>query len=334
MAAAPIVFEPLPMERVWGGRRLETVLGKSLPQGSPVGESWEIVDREDAQSVVHDGELRGATLHELWTRRRAEVFGAAYENHPAARFPILIKLLDARERLSVQVHPPAHIAAALHGEPKTEVWYFLDCQPGASIYAGLKRGVSRADFERAMKAGCVDEAVHCLPVRAGRSIFIPSGRVHAIGEGCLIVEVQQNSDTTYRVFDWNRTGLDGKPRALHVPESMNSIDFQDFEPGLDEPSGEMLAACEHFAVERWELREPRVACEAGAFAIFGVAHGSVRAAGRVFAHGDFFLLPASSREATIEPVSEDVVVVRSTLPYFDSRAGFVRPAALSGPEIA
>ncbi len=122
----PIVFEPLPMERVWGGRRLESVLGKTLPPSSPVGESWEIVDREDAQSVVHEGGLRGATLHKLWTDHRREIFGAAYADHPAGRFPILIKLLDARERLSVQVHPQAEIAPALQGEPKTEMWYFLD----------------------------------------------------------------------------------------------------------------------------------------------------------------------------------------------------------------
>lgn len=314
MVVEPLVFEPLPMERVWGGRRLETMLGKSLPPGAPVGESWEIVDREDAQSVVHDGGLRGATLHELWTRRRVEIFGAAYEGHPAPRFPILIKLLDARERLSVQVHPPAHVAGALNGEPKTEMWYFLDCLPGASIYAGLKRGVSREDFGRAMEEGRVDKVVHNLPVQAGQSIFIPSGRVHAIGEGCLIVEVQQNSDTTYRVFDWNRTGLDGRPRALHAAESMSSIDFEDFEPGLDAPAGERIAACEYFTVERWELAAPRAACEAGRFAIFGVARGAVSGLGRVFEQGEFFLAPASCADAPLKPVNEHAVVVRSTLP--------------------
>ena len=302
------------MERVWGGRRLESVLGKTLPSGSPVGESWEIVDREDAQSVVHDGDLRGATLHRLWTQHRAEVFGAAYETHPAARFPILIKLLDARERLSVQVHPPLEVAAALQGEPKTEIWYFLDCLPGASIYAGLKRGVSRADFELAMQRGEVDRAVHHIPVRTGESIFIPSGRVHALGEGCLLVEVQQNSDTTYRVFDWNRTGLDGKPRALHVAESMNSIDFGDFEPALDEPAGERIGACEHFVMERWDLAGPRAAANAGAFAILGVVDGSVACAGRVFGRGEFFLVPAALSEPILKPVGGPAAVVRVTLP--------------------
>lgn len=304
------------MERVWGGRRLETVLGKSLPSGSPVGESWEIVDREDAQSLVHGGEFGGRTLHELWTRHRAEVFGAAYEKHPAARFPILIKLLDTREKLSVQVHPPVHVAAAVGGEPKTEMWYFIDCLPAASIYAGLKRGVTRADFERAMQSGCVDAAVHHIPVHAGQSIFIPSGRVHALGEGCLLLEVQQNSDTTYRVFDWNRTGLDGRPRALHVVESMTSIDFEDFEPELDEPQGETLCTCGHFAVEKWTLDRPRAALEPGRFAIFNVVEGAVAGDGIVFERGSVFLMPAEmTAGAALRPVDGQAVVVRVTLPF-------------------
>jgi mannose-6-phosphate isomerase len=315
MAVSLLVFEPLPMERVWGGRRLEAVLGKALPPGSPVGESWEVVDREDAQSVVHGGDLAGCTLHELWARHRAAVFGAAYENHPAPRFPILVKLLDTREKLSVQVHPPAHLAGALGGESKTEMWYFLDCLPGASIYAGLKRGVTRENFERAMEDGRVEEAVHRIPVQAGKSIFIPSGRVHALGDGCLLLEVQQNSDTTYRVFDWNRTGLDGKPRALHTAESMTCIDFEDFEPSLEEPQSEMLSACAHFTVEKWTLEAPRAALESGRFAIFGVVEGAVAAADAVFERGGIFLLPATvSQDAMLRPVGGAAAVVRVTLP--------------------
>jgi len=310
----PLIFEPLPMERIWGGRRLETLLSKTLPPGVPVGESWEIVDREDAQSVVHEGPLRGTTLHELWTDRREEIFGAGYLDHPSARFPILIKLLDARERLSVQVHPPAEVAPALMGEPKTEMWYFLNCLPGASIFAGLKHGVTRETFETAMEKGEVEQAVHQLPVQSGESIFIPSGRVHAIGEGCLIIEVQQNSDTTYRVFDWNRTGLDGKPRDLHIRESMSSIDFNDFEPSLDRPHGETIAACEYFVVEKWTLDTPRVALDGGRFAIFGVAEGSVTCDGHVMDAGSFFLVPPSMQDALLKPTNETACVIRATLP--------------------
>ena len=311
----PIVFEPLPMERVWGGRRLESVLGKSLPPGTPVGESWEVVDREDAQSVVHEGPLAGATLNALWAERRAEVFGEAYVAHPAPRFPILVKILDARERLSVQVHPPAAVAPSLGGEPKTEMWYFLDCLPNASIYAGLRAGVTRAAFEAAMADGGVEHTLHRTPVRAGESIFIPSGRVHAIGEGCLIVEVQQNSDTTYRVFDWNRTGLDGRPRALHIPESMTSIDFDDFEPEVNPAvEGGVIAACEHFVVERVAVTEPRPASEGGEFVLLTVVGGAVAFGERVFALGEMVLIPAGAGATPIRPVGGPAAILRTTLP--------------------
>ncbi len=310
----PITFEPIPMERVWGGRRLESTLGKNLPPGAPFGESWEVVDRADAQSVVHSGPHAGATLHDLWSTHRADIFGEAYAGHPSDRFPMLIKLLDARERLSVQVHPPAHAAAALNGEPKTEAWYFLDCLPGASIYAGLKRGTTRQAFDNALATGRVEDVIARRPVNSGESIFIPSGRLHAIGEGCLIVEIQQNSDTTYRVFDWNRSGLDGKPRQLHLDESLASIDFDDFEPELNPATSDIIAVCEHFVIENWKLDSPRRALDSAAFAIFAVVVGDVSCGGHVFPTGSFFLVPASMTDARISPVGDHATVLRSTLP--------------------
>jgi mannose-6-phosphate isomerase len=147
-------------------------------------------------------------------------------------FPLLIKILDAQQTLSVQVHPPAAIAAQLGGEPKTEMWYIADATPQAELFVGLKRGVTRAEFERRVQDGTVAECLHRSPVHAGDAMFLPSGRLHAIGAGNVIFEIQQNSDTTYRVFDWNRTGLDGKPRELHVAQSLASIHFDDFEPAL------------------------------------------------------------------------------------------------------
>jgi mannose-6-phosphate isomerase len=310
----PIIFEPLAMERVWGGRRLEKLFGKTLPPGVPIGESWEVVDREDAQSVVHGGPLRGTTLHDLWTSRREEIFGPAYRTHPAARFPILIKLLDARERLSVQVHPPAHLSQALGGEPKTEMWYFADALPGATIYAGLKRGVTRQQFETLLREGRVEEALHVIPVESGDSIFIPSGRLHAIGEGNAIVEVQQNSDTTYRVFDWNRTGLDGVPRKLHIEESMASIDFDDFEPAVNHSGKGVIAECLYFKVEKLELSSPVPACGEGRFSIVTIVSGAATCAGASFKPGDFFLAPASLGGATIQPTEAGTGILQSTLP--------------------
>src|SRR5208283_4935377 len=148
------------------------------------------------------------------------------------RFPLLCKILDAREKLSLQVHPPASRAAELGGDPKTEMWYIADAAPDAELYAGFKRGVTRAQFEKKIRTGDVAGCFHRIKVRKGDAMFLPSGRVHAIGAGLVIFEIQQNSDTTYRVFDWNRTGLDGQSRELHVAQSIASIDFNDFEPAL------------------------------------------------------------------------------------------------------
>ncbi|BCX48430.1 mannose-6-phosphate isomerase [Haloferula helveola] len=307
-----ISFTPLYMQRVWGGRTLESEYGRRLPDGAPYGESWEIVDREDEQSVVADGPLAGKTLHELWTGHRGEIFGDGLPESP--RFPLLIKVLDARDDLSIQVHPPAAIAPALGGEPKTEMWYIAQAEPGAKLYAGLKAGVTRGDFETALGDGTVADAVHAIEPTAGESIFIPSGRLHAIGAGFLIHEIQQNSDTTYRVFDWNRMGLDGQPRELHVESSLRSIDFNDYEPGMDEANGTVLAECEYFRVEKLDLSDGESFGNAKAdrFSIFSVAEGQVAEAdGRTFTKGDFFLLPVGSDQLRSQGTS---TILRTTIP--------------------
>ena len=227
----PLVFQPLFKERIWGGRELERLFNKKLPAGKPIGESWEISDRPGDESVVANGSLAGKSLRWLMANYPEEMLGRA---RPAAgnRFPILCKILDARDKLSLQVHPPAAKAAELKGEPKTEMWFIADATPQSELFVGLKRGVTRGDFEAKIADGTVADCFHRAPVRAGDAMFLPSGRVHAIGSDLVIFEIQQNSDTTYRVFDWNRVGLDGKPRELHVAQSLASIDFNDFEPAL------------------------------------------------------------------------------------------------------
>lgn len=226
----PLTFQPLYQERIWGGRRLATVFGRALPPGCLIGESWEICDRPDAVSVVAQGPLTGRTLAELMS---ADPVGLWGQPVPAGtRFPWLCKLLDAREDLSLQVHPPSSVAAALNGEPKTEMWYVAAADSDACFHAGLRAGTQRGEFERRARDGTVAELFQRLPVRAGDALFLPSGRVHALGRGLVIFEIQQNSDTTYRVFDWNRVGLDGKPRALHLDQAMASIDFMDQAPAL------------------------------------------------------------------------------------------------------
>lgn len=243
-------FQPIYQERVWGGRALETALERKLPNGGPIGESWEIVDRKEAQSVVEGGQLNGQSLRTALTKHGAEIMGPKW---PAEKpFPILVKWLDCRERLSLQVHPPATVAGALGGEPKTENWYIAQTGPDAELIVGLKRGVTREQFERAITDNTVEQCVHHFRVAAGDSILVHSGQVHAIDAGNLILEIQQNSDTTYRVYDWGRVGLDGQPRKLHIQESLRSIDWNDFEPAplRAAPTGGVIADCAEFTIRR------------------------------------------------------------------------------------
>ncbi len=226
----PLTFQPIFKERVWGGRNLERLYQKRLPPNVPIGESWEITDRPEGTSVIANGPLAGKNLRWLMEHHAGELLGPA--GSQGGRFPLLVKILDAEEKLSLQVHPPADVAARLGGEPKTEMWYIADAQPGAELYVGLRRGVTRLEFERKIQDGTVADCFHRLRVMPGDVMFLPSGRVHAIGAGLVIFEIQQNSDTTYRVFDWNRLGLDGQPRELHVEQSLQCIDFSDFEPPL------------------------------------------------------------------------------------------------------
>lgn len=254
---APILFHPILQERVWGGRALQSELGRDLPAGKIIGESWEIVDRPEACSVIDGGELDGLTLREALENHAAEILGAGAD--PKRPFPILVKWLDCQDRLSLQVHPPAAIAPSLKGEPKTEMWYVASASPEAAVLAGLKPGVDRAVLERALGDNTAADLILRHPMSEGDSLFVPSGRIHAIDAGNLILEIQQNSDTTYRVYDWGRTGLDGKPRALHVEESLKSIDFADDAPAPLRASalarhGAILADCAEFRVRRWDMR--------------------------------------------------------------------------------
>jgi mannose-6-phosphate isomerase len=311
MDADCLTFEPLYMERVWGGRKLAALFGRHLPVAKPIGESWELVDRADAQSVVSEGRLKGIALHELWLNHRIQIFG---EGHDYERFPLLIKILDASEALSVQVHPPIHRTIEFLEEPKTELWYFVDTDEGASVYVGLKKGALREDFQSALTSGTLERLLHRVPTRPGSFMFLPGGRLHAIGAGNVLFEVQQNSDTTYRVFDWNRLGLDGKPRALHVEQSLQCIDFNDFEPALGEGIDERLASHDCLTVDRWILDQPRAANMLPEFSVFQVIQGTVTFADRrEFHFGDLFLVPARSHRSLIASNGDIAIVLRTTL---------------------
>jgi mannose-6-phosphate isomerase len=306
----PLTFHPIFKERIWGGRKLEKLFDKGLPPDQRIGESWEISDRPDAVSVIAHGPLAGKSLRWLMETKAEEILGRTVGS--GARFPLLIKILDATSTLSLQVHPPASVAGRLGGEPKTEMWYIADAQPDAELFVGLKPGVTRKEFEQRIANGTVADCFHRIRVRAGDAMYLPSGRVHAIGEGLVIFEIQQNSDTTYRVFDWHRLGDDGRPRDLHVAESLASIDFDDFEPGLvtTEFSGDLfrkrsLVAGALFGVEECE-------CSAGMhlhfhgreMLILGVLSGKLtiehQGSQIEIGPGRFTLIPAAVQEFDLE----------------------------------
>ena len=299
------------MERMWGGRRLESKFGKKLPPQRPIGESWEIVDRPEAQSIVRNGPLRGKTLHELWTQSRNEIFGNVPD---APRFPLLLKLLDAHDRLSLQVHPPEKVANRLGGEPKTEFWYVAAADPGAELYVGFRETITRDQFEKALRAGTAADHVHKIRVNSGDALFLPSGRFHALGAGNLLIEIQQNSDTTYRVFDWNRVDATGKQRQLHVHQALQCIDFDDVRPRLLDPEGELLLRHNLFEIQKWNLDSPREIVARGHFAIACCLSGSFRCGGVDFAPGEFLLVPASLPNRKLEPQRDETTLLRITIP--------------------
>ena len=316
----PLTFHPIFKERVWGGRELETLYRKSLPAGKPIGESWEISDRPGDASVIRNGPLAGKNLRWLMENHAAEILGDA-KSSAEGRFPLLCKILDARQKISLQVHPPALKAAELGGESKTELWFVAEAAPAAELYLGLKRGVTRASFEQKIHSGEVAECFHRISVREGDAVFLPSGRVHGIGAGLVLFEIQQNSDTTYRVFDWNRVDLDGQPRELHVPQSLASIDFNDFEPKLISTKFALTGKSQKrplvddplFNIEAWRLNagsnnllKPKklqiVAVTAGEIEILG-GETAVK-----LSAGGFGLIPASLERAEIRAKTDTALL--------------------------
>lgn len=321
----PLTFIPLFKDRIWGGRKLQGLFQKALPNAIPIGESWEISDRPGDVSVINRGALRGKDLRWLMQHHGEALLG--WKPRPEETFPLLIKILDAREKLSLQVHPPADKAASLGGEPKTEMWYIAEAEPGAQLFVGLNPGVTRQEFQDKIGNGTVADCFHRVNVAAGDAMFLPSGRVHAIGAGLVIFEIQQNSDTTYRVFDWNRIGPDGKPRALHVAESLASIDFTDFEPALVTSlcttrggvSTRLLVDDSLFQVQSVEFAEPAVLPLAqGRATIIGVVRGTVRVGSGgdpvMLDAGQFCLVPACLAGISIESESAAALLLAEPRP--------------------
>ena len=307
----PLTFQPLLKRYLWGGRRLGTVLGKPLGEGGDYAESWEVVDHGKDQTIVASGSLAGMTLGELVRTRGAELFG---KSAPQNRFPLLFKYLDSQRDLSVQVHPDDAAAARLDPPDlgKTEAWVILDALPGAKVYAGLVPGLDRAGLAREVAAGRTEQCLAWFEPRPGDCLFIPAGTVHALGAGLLVAEIQQASDTTYRLFDWNRVGLDGQPRQLHIEQAPRAIDYsatriqpQTPQP-TERPQVERLVACDKFVLDRWRVEPALLPLPLGEgqgeglsiggderFHIVSVLEGQARLAELHLSRGQTVLLPAS-----------------------------------------
>ena len=329
---APLTFVPQFKDYLWGGRSLERLFGRKLPDG-PVAESWEISGHPAGVSVVDSGPLAGRDLPGLVAEFGTQLVGRRGRDSVArGAFPLLVKLLDASHALSVQVHPDDHYASA-HGlgEPgKTEMWYILDAEPGARIIHGLTPETDRDALRGAVAEGRVQDCLNRVRVRRGDSILVPAGTVHGILSGIVLVEIQQCSDTTYRIYDWDRLGPDGRPRELHIERALDVIHFEGAEPAPVEPRladvqdgvrREVIAHCDHFVVERFQL-------EAGArftsqldgetFEIWGVLSGTAAvetggASSLALEGVRFALLPATMGAFGVRAAT-DVVVLRTRLP--------------------
>jgi len=317
----PLQFRPILRRYVWGGRRLETALGRSLPPGDDYAESWEVCDRGTDQSVVAAGPLAGVTLDTLVREHGEELLG---RHHPQPRFPLLLKLLDAQRVLSVQVHPDDRRAALLNPPDlgKTEAWLVLDAQPGSVIYAGLKRGFDRAALEREVLRGTCELCLHRFEPKVGDCVFIPAGAVHALGAGIVIAEIQQSSDVTYRLFDWNRVGVDGRPRPLHIEAALEAIDYSlgPIQPVAARPTEQshiaQLVACDKFILERWQFSGSVSLPDDDRCRLIVVLEGScvVQVANieQTYQRGDTLLVPASCRGEII--ASPAVTLLSAHLP--------------------
>lgn len=306
----PLRFRPLFRRYIWGGRRLWTVLGKPIGPEGDYAESWEICDRGPDQSVVEHGPLAGVTLGHL-VRQRGE--GLLGRHHPQQRFPLLLKFLDARRTLSVQVHPDDTRAARLDPPDlgKSEAWVVLAADAGSTIYAGLKPGVDRESLAEAIRGGRCEELLHQFQPTVGDCLFLPAGTVHALGEGLLVAEIQQASDTTYRLFDWNRLGPDGRPRPLHVEQGLEAIDYDLGPVGprkpqqTDRPGVSRLVECDKFVLDRWRFDVPRPAGGDRRCHIISVLEGRVEVAGDPAGSpvppGGTVLLPAALGQVELRP---------------------------------
>lgn len=330
-ALYPLLFEQVAKEYLWGGNQLSEY-GKVVPESGILAESWELSSHPDGESVVKDGELKGCTLSSLVADYTTDLMGKDLPVDKIEKFPLLIKFIDAKSSLSVQVHPNDEFAAKNEGPHelgKTEMWYIMKAAPGAKLVCGLKPGVSRDSFAKAVEDGCIGDCLGEIEVNAGDFINIPAGMIHAIGEGILLCEVQQNSNTTYRVYDFDRVDANGNKRELHIEKALGAIQFNEINnvsslvKGLAVKLGNntktVLVANEFFAVERYELSEQLNECADGSrFCSYTILDGECTLTYNGVTYslkaGTTVMIPASLGEYTIDVVGTNAIALKAYVP--------------------
>lgn len=301
----PLFFEPVYKNIIWGGRKFETYFKRTIPDGN-VAESWEICCHQNGMSIIKNGPLQGKTLDEVIKLYKKEILGEKYD-----KFPLLIKLIDANDKLSIQVHPHDEYSKRVENQlGKTEMWYVIDAKEGAKLVYGLKKGTTRESLKKTIEENTIEELLNFVSVEKGDIIFIPSGTVHAILDGLLLAEIQQNSDITYRLYDWNRVDKDGKKRELHIDKALDVIDY-DFEgkvlkPEFKEHNGYKMAqavSCKYFNVDIIKVEKEFKDKPTDSFIIFTAVEGEGNLTyGEEYEIkvGNSFLIPASLNEFKIK----------------------------------
>lgn len=320
----PLIFQPVLKDYIWGGKKLIDY-GRGLPEMDRIAESWEISGHVDGMTRVENGSYAGLTLEQLLTMMGENLVGR--KNRWAVereKFPVLVKLIDAKERLSIQVHPNDAYAAKYEEDElgKTEMWVVLEAEPEAAIIYGLNKFSKRKEIHHAITEGGLENYLNFLPVKKGDHICVPSGTLHAIMEGVVLVEIQQNSNTTYRLYDWNRKDTDGNSRQLHVDKALDVINYDQVNLKLTDPiivNDELNNACErlcqnqYFTTDRYNFASGEKIigyCYGDTFEIWGVLSGSVIINGWKMEGVRFSLLPAAMKKYEISIV-EDATLLRT-----------------------
>lgn len=313
----PLIFDTFYRPQVWGGRGLNRHLGRMLPDDRPYGEAWDLSPQPLHVSRVIEGPLTGRSINELWADR----LGESSCRYGHKEFPLLIKWLECRELLSLQVHPDDQMARTVLNEPygKSEAWVVIAAEPAARIFAGLKPGVTRSDVIAHLNAGTLIECLHSFAPKPGDCVSLPAGSIHAAGGGLVIAEVQQSSDATFRLFDWNRVGLDGVPRALHIDRAMEATNWNQgpispiIPVAVDNDSrvtkGEILVEGNGFRLERYITQSPFPSANAGELTIWMVLDGQADLSNpstgyrRRISKGETALIPATASGIVWHPVA-------------------------------